>query len=157
MGVIYKLKNGVTADDFESLMDYGYNVSMNSDIIIKMIEQPLDGEATEFLLKTYYQNPEWKSTFYEEHKKIFKKNYDLRYNKDGTIKMTPTMEQLLKTWILQIELEDGWVGFTHSDMFNKTVYYGKKVIDKYCHQDVFLLLSKGIIEEYEVPEEEGQQ
>ena len=156
MGVIYKLKNGVTAADFEELADYGYNVAFNSDIILKFVKQPLDGEATQFLLKNYYENPEWKKKFYQENKKAFKKDYDLKYNKDGTLKITPTMKELLTTWIIQIELEDGWVGFTHSDQYNKNVYYGKKVLDKYCYQDIFLLLSKGIIEEYEVSEEEAQ-
>ena len=150
---IYRLKPNISAQDFEELEEYGYKTEILQDAVIKFVKQPIDGEAVKFLLTNFYENENWKQKFYLPNKKHFKKQYDLKYRKDGTMVMTPTMEELLTTWVLQIEFEDGWVGFTNVDSGNKMVYYGKGVLDKYCSGEIFTLLSKNLIEVAEIEEE----
>lgn len=153
---IYRIKEGTVLTDFEDLADYGFDAQPIFGAIIKQIDLPLDGDAAQFLRKQYYENPQWIEQIYKPNKKQFKQEYDLRYHKDGTMVMTPSMKKILTTWYLQIEVEDdGWVGFTSSDKNNIIVYYGSNVLDEYCSREIFLLMSKNLIEQVEVETDEN--
>jgi len=155
MSKIYKVKEGKTIKDFLPLEDNGFEVNAINEMVLKQVNQSLYGEAVNFLLKNIYNNPEWKKKFYDKNKKMFLKEYKLKY-KNGEIVMNESFEKLLTTWFLIIEMEDGWVGFTHCDKRNRMVYYGSKVIEKYCPSELFMLLSNGLIEEVEITESEEE-
>ena len=48
--------------------------------------------------------------------------------------------------------EDGWIGFASMDPFDRKVYYGKGVLDKYCAAEIDILTNKDLIEVIEVEE-----
>lgn len=153
MSKIYKLKEGKDLSDCVALEDYGFEINPIAEVVTKVVNQPLDGEAVNFLLKELYNNPGWKEKFYKPNKKMFIKEYNLKYNKKGEIIYNDEIKEFLTTWFCIIDLEDGWVGFTHCDKRNKMIYYGAKIIEKYCPKELFNLLASGLVEEAEVEEE----
>jgi len=153
MNKIYKLKDGIDIKDCLILEEYGFDIEPISELITIAVPQPFDGSAVDFLLTKIYANPQWKKEFYDKNRKMFKQEYDLKFDKAGHIVITDKFKEILTTWFLIIELDNGWVGFTHCDKRNQMVYYGKKVLDDYCPREIFHLLDLGLIEEAEVEEE----
>lgn len=149
MAFIYKIKENVHAKDFLEL-ENGFCVSKDGKELIKIVHQPLGGKAANFLLTTLYNNEGWKNAHYCKNKRFFKKYYDLKYDKSGNIIITERMKEILETWYLYINFEDGWVGFKSSDELISMVYYGKKILDDYCPREIFTLLSHNLIQQVNV-------
>lgn len=148
---IYKIKDSTDLNEFGRL---GYDiVSGESATLIKFIPQPIDGKLAKDALQYIYENPEWKEKVYNKHKKMFRTDLGLRYNREGKAILSKMFTEILTKWRIQIEVgptDDKWIGFTSSDRFDHTVFYGKQILDTYCSEEIQSLLEKGLIEEIEV-------
>jgi hypothetical protein len=150
MAKVYSLKESFTFEEFEEL---GYTVFPKENKIIKICEQPLNGEAVKSIMKQYYTNPEWKEKFYSNNMVYYAEELGLTYTKSGKPRMTKKFKEVLKSWLIQIDLNDDfWVGFTSYDWCDTCVFYGCSVLDKFCAEEIELLKEHNLIEEIEVSE-----
>ena len=150
MANVYKVKENIDLNEFAKL---GYDVTPGEHLILfKFIPQNIDGEAVRFLMDTYYNNKQWKKHFYDKNRKEFIKKMNLRYDKKtGEIIMNDTFEMVLTNWRIEIDTdEDGWVGFKPLDPFNTNIYYGCGILDKFCGEEIKILLEKELIDKIEV-------
>ena len=149
--IVYRLKEDV---DYNSLAEHGYDVvpyELGSMVFFKIIPQDLSGIAVNSMLNNFYTNPKWKEKYYTgKTKKILKNNLGLEYDKEGNIKFNEKFETMLKSWKIEINSEDNWLGFSNMDSFDQNVYYGKSILDQCCGEEIQNLLEKGIIEEVDV-------
>jgi hypothetical protein len=153
METIYKLVEDVDLNEFAKR---GYDLLPNTLTMVKIIEQPEDGEAVKYLLYKYYTNKDWIEQIYNKNKKEIKDTIGLRYYENGDIRYTKKLRTILTNWRIEIDAADGgWLGFASLDPFDRLVYYGKGILDKYCKQEVDELLELGLIEEVEVNNEGG--
>lgn len=150
MAIVYKIKDDI---DFNELGKLGWDIvpNFNNLIFFKIVEQPLDSELPQLLLKNFYKNPRWIKEIYNKNKKEIVKQIGLEYDKNGEIIMSEKFVDTLKTWMLELDLSDSnWIGFKNLDIFNKNVMYNCKILDKFCENEIKLLKENNLIEEYEV-------
>lgn len=149
-GKVYRVKEGI---ELVKMQDFGYDVIPSKPpILVKIIPQDIDGELCQGTLKNIYNNAEWKRKFYNPHKKALIEKLDLRYS-HGKAKMTETFEHILTDWRIQIDVEDGWLGFASMDPFDRNVFYASIHLDTYCADEIKALLDADIIELAEVEQE----
>jgi hypothetical protein len=148
MAKVYSLKENFTFEEFEEI---GYSVFPNEQKIIKVVEQPLDGKAVESILNQYYRNPKWKEEIYDKNPSHFIKELGLKYNKNGDIKMTKKFQEVLKSWLIQIDLSDDlWIGFTSFDWYDQHVFFACSILDEFCKDEIEILKEHNLIEVIEV-------
>lgn len=150
--VIYRLKEDI---DFNKLAEIGWDVVPNNANLtfFKIIPQPIGGDLYQYLWTRIYNNPDWKKQIYDNHKKDIIEAIGLKYNKNGIIKMNSKLETMLVSWRLEVEeAEDLWLGLKSADPFDRNYFYSKKLIDKYCSEEVAKLKELDLIEEIEVEE-----
>lgn len=153
MEVIYKL---VEDCDLNKFAVRGYDLLPNTVTLVKIIEQPEKGEAVQYLLHKYYTNKDWIEQIYNKNKKEIKDTIGLRYYENGEIRYTKKLKTVLTNWRIEIDVTDGgWLGFASLDPFDRLVYYGKGILDKYCNEEIQALLNEGLIEEVEIDNEGG--
>ena len=147
--IVYRLKEDV---DYNKLADLGYDVipyELGAMVFFKIVPQDLEGDAVQRMLQNFYLNPKWKEKYYTgKNKKILKNNIGLEYDKDGNIKYNEKFETMLKSWRIEINTEDNWLGFCNMDSFDQSVFCGKAVLDKYCKEEIETLKKEDLIEEY---------
>ncbi|WP_281512246.1 hypothetical protein [Mammaliicoccus vitulinus] len=150
--IIYKLKNN--KECLQQLLDNGwqYIPETNNTLIFKYVRQPLDSDLVQGSLNNIYNNPEWKEKFYKKHKKILKEKLDLEYNYwTDKAKLSKEFCDILTLWNMQCSIyDDCFIGFTSLDPFDTNVYYNKKILDKYCTEEIHFLLENNLIEEFVV-------
>lgn len=152
MDIVYKLKDNVDLNEFAKK---GYDLIPQTFTLVKIIEQPEDGEAVKYLLYRYYQNKDWIEQIYNKNKKEIQDTIGLRYYQNGDIRYTKKLKTVLTNWRIEIDVNDGgWLGFASLDPYDRLVYYGKGILDKYCNDEVQSLLELGLIEEVGVTENE---
>lgn len=150
MATIYKIKENI---DLSKLEEIGYTLFEDTFTAVKVVKQPLEGAATQYLLNSYYENPKWIKSIYKPSKKRLKKELGLEYSKENKLIFNEKLIEMLTTWFIQIDKsEDKWVGFTSGDKFDTNVFYGKKVLDTYCSEEIKLLKENDLIEELYVEE-----
>ena len=150
MATVYKIKENV---DLNKLEEIGYTLFEDTFTAVKVVTQPLEGAAVQHLLNNYYENPKWIKSVYKNSKKRLKKELGLEYSKENKLIFTQKLIEILTTWFIQIDKsEDKWVGFTSGDKFDTNVFYGKKVLDTYCQEEIELLKKHDLIEELYVEE-----
>lgn len=154
MGKVYKIKDDTDINEFGKM---GYDIIACQDgtyELIKVIHQPIDGDLVKQYLDNYYNNPKWIEEIYKKNKKVVSKRLGLKYDKEsGKAIISKTFYDILTAWRIQINpKEDGWIGFASMDPFDRKVYYGKGVLDKYCPAEIDILKNKELIEVIEVEE-----
>ncbi len=148
MDIVYKLVEDVDLNEFAKR---GYDLIPQTFTLVKIIKQPDDGEAVKYLLYRYYTNKDWIDQIYNKNKKEIQNTIGLRYYANGDIRYTKKLKTILTDWRIEIDVNDGgWLGFASLDPFDRLVYYGKGILDKYCNDEVKELLELGLIEEIEV-------
>lgn len=148
MNSVYKLKENYNED---SLLGLGFTKLPGTNVFAKIVEQEMDSEPVKALLTNYYNNPVWIEKFYNQNKKLFKKELDLKYNKKGEIIMTEKFKKIISSWVVQINSDDeGWVGFTPYDKNDRHVFYNKDILYKFCNKTIMDLFLLELIEEIEV-------
>lgn len=161
--VIYKLKEDI---DLNLLMELDYDLIPGSHrveeidgeatlvggVFVKIVPQDIESDPVKGSLNGIYNNPNWKEQIYKKNPAKFFKVLGLRYNKKGEAVLTKKFKTVITSWRLQIDTDDGWVGFTSADKFDQEIFYHKSILDKYCGEHIEALKEKGIIEEYEVVE-----
>lgn len=152
----YRLK-----DDLESMNELaklGYDLIPNTIIAFKIIEQDLDSEPVKYLMERYYTNSVWKEKIYNPNKEEFLKTIGLKYRNEKPI-MSKKFVQMLKSWRIEIDPQDVdyplFLSFRSMDFHETLTYYGKAILDKYCSEEIKLLLEKGLIEEVVIDNEGG--
>jgi hypothetical protein len=148
--IIYKFKIDT---DFNELAKLGWDIipSEIDLIFFKTVPQPIDGDLYRYLLINFYKNEEWKDKFYKKNEKEITKNVGVKYDKNGILKMTPKLEMNLRMWRLETNRNDDfWLGLKSADPYDNNYFYSKKLIDKYCEEEVKKLKELGLIEEIEV-------
>ena len=149
--VVYRLKEDT---DYNKLADFGFDVipyELGAMVFFKIVPQDLAGEAVNQMLNNFYLNPKWKERYYTgKNKKILKNNLGLEYDKDGNIKFNEKFETMLKSWRIEINTEDNWLGFCNMDSFDQSIYCGKNILDKFCTEEIEKLKEADLIEEFEV-------
>lgn len=155
MNTVYRVKENVDINEFGKI---GYDLIPNGGrTIIKIIEQPIDGELAHKMLEQMYENQQWKDLFYKKHKQALRDTLGLRYNKrTGKAILNEKFSNVLTKWYITIDLDvddDRWIGFRSLDKFDTSVFYSaKEVLDKYCAEEIKMLKEKDFIEEIEVGE-----
>lgn len=150
MPKVYTLKEDI---DFNELGKLGWDVIPNSNnlLFFKIVEQPLDSDLPNLLLRNFYENPEWIKRFYNNHKKEISKQIGLKYDENNNIIMSEKFKDTLTMWNLEVDLSDClWLGFKCLDPYNKNTLYNKVILDKYCKEEIEKLKEADLIEEYEV-------
>lgn len=161
--VIYKLQDGL---DLNKLKEAGFDLVPGSEkidevegesvlvggVFVKVVPQALDSDPVKGSLNGLYNNPNWKEKMYKPNAARFFKVLGLKYNKKGEAVMTEKFKTVLTSWRIQIDTDDGWVGFTSADKFDQAIFYAKKVLDDYCSEDIKFMKENQIIEETEVNE-----
>ena len=161
--MIYRLKDGI---DLNGLAGLDYTLIPGTEVIsgdgeermliggvfVKIAPQELEGEVVQGSLNGIYNNPKWKEAMYSKNPAKFFKVLGLKYNKKGQAVLTRKFKDVITSWRIQIDTEDGWVGFTSADKFDQNIFYGKTLLDKYCEKQINELKEKGLIEEYELSE-----
>lgn len=136
--------------------EYGYLLIPNSIIAFKIIEQDLDSEPVKSILQKFYENPVWQEKIYKKNKKHLYESIGLKYSKGKPV-MTKKFTTMLKSWRIEIDPDDEQLPYALSfrclDYHDQTTYYGKNILDKYCPDEIKLLLERGIIEEVDVDDE----
>lgn len=147
-----KIKDGKTREDvLNEFGRLGYDLFPQTLDIFKIIPQDWDSEPCQLLLSKYYLNSNWKELVYEPNKKILKKKLSLTYDKNGNIKQSKTFKKMVQSWRIEICNQDGdWLGFTSLDPYDKNVFYGKSILDKYCYDEIQKLKERDLIEEFVV-------
>ena len=146
--LIYKVKDNININDFGKI---GYDIfPQTNDVVFKFIPQPLDGEVVQGSLNGIYNNPEWRTKFYNPNKKRVKESIGLKYNRRGEAILNKRFVEVLTNWRVQIDFEDRWVGFKSLDPFDNQIFYAKDVLDRYCGEEIKFLLDKGVLETAEV-------
>lgn len=149
-GKVYRIKEGT---DLIKLQELDYDAIPTTPIIlVKIIPQDIDGELCQGTLKNVYNNKEWKRRFYAPHKKIIIEKLGLRYSHGEAI-ITEAFSHVLTDWRIQIDTDDGWVGFASMDPFDRNVFYASDHLDKYCADEIKTLLDADIIELIDVEQE----
>ena len=149
MEKVYRLKDNI---EFQSLIDLGFTTDDWKNFY-KVV--PVDDELMQFLLDTYYLNPEWIKEVYEPNKKDIIKTINLKYTKTGKIRKTKEMEAILHAWKLELcEDEDYWLGFSSLDPHNLYVFYNMALVDKYFPGEIAELKRLRLVEEYEIKPED---
>lgn len=149
MGIVYKFK----CDDLTKLEEIGYTILPEQDAAIKFFNCPPDSGLVMYSLNNFYENKEWKNKIYKPNKKFFQKNMGLYYDRNGNIKQNEKFNEILTTWIIQIEKDEYcWVGVTSCDENDKHVFYGKKVLDSYFEPEIIKLKWHDLIEEVQIEE-----
>lgn len=152
MAVLYRLKEGADLNEFAKL---GYDITDEGNVIFTIVKQPIDGEAAGYLLRNFYNNPEWKKRFYNDNKEIFKERIGLEYDENGKIIMNEKIESVLTEWVLLVDTDDPLdngsilIGFGSRDPFDKHVFYGARLLREHCGEEIQKLLDNNLIEEYE--------
>ena len=150
MNTIYKIKEDA---NLEILKELGYEVFNNNNSFLKLVTQPLDGEAPSFMIKYFYSNKEWINKVYKKNRTQMQKELGLYYDENGKIEFNEQFLSIITSWFIQIDLQDdGWVGFTSADKFDTNVFYGSKVLEKYCFHEIEMLKKYDLIEELKVEE-----
>ena len=150
MATVYKIKENV---DLSKLEELGYVLFEDTFTAIKVCKQPLDSGPVQYLFNSYYKNKKWQKIIYKKDKKTFKKELNLQYDKENEPIMNEKFVEMLTTWFIQIDKsEDKWVGLTSGDKFDSNVFYGKKVLDSYCKNEIELLKQNDLIEELTIEE-----
>lgn len=143
IATVYKIKKPL-----EELENLGFALIPEQSAAIKAIIQPLDSGTVNYSLNNFYNNPEWKKKIYQPNKKHFQKELGLYYDRKGNIKPNEKFTEILKTWFLQVEeSEEFWLGLTSADQHDSNVFYGKKVLDTYCGEEIEELKKHDLIEE----------
>ena len=149
--VVYKLKEDI---EYNKLAELGFDVipyELGTMVFFKIVPQDLNGDAVKQMLDNFYLNPRWKEIYYTgKNKKILKNNLGLEYDKEGNIKYNEKFETMLKSWRIEINTEDNWLGFCNMDSFDQSIYCGKNILDKYCKEEIKALRQADLIEEYEL-------
>lgn len=148
---VYRLKEGI---DLNKLSDLGFDIIPSEPIIlVKIVPQDFDGELCQGTLQNIYNNSEWRAKFYDMNRKEVSKTLDLHY-RNGKAKITEKFRHVLTDWRIQIELSDGWLGFTPLDPYERRVYFSSNHLDTYCADEIKKMLDMDLIELFEV--EEGE-
>ena len=145
--LIYKVKDNVEINSFSKDFDL---FPGTDNVIFKIVPQPLESEIVQGTLKGIYNNPNWRTQFYDKFKDRIKNATGLKYNKRGEAIMNDKFVATLTNWRIQIDFDDGWIGFTSADLFDQNIYYNKSVLDKFCEEIIQDLLQKDLIEIIEV-------
>lgn len=154
MSYIYVLKDGY---DLEKLKEIGFDYmpsdivgKENEKIIYKIVEQPIDGECVNELIKFYNKIALKICT-----DKIAKKAHEamgIKFTKrKNTYKLYVTDEllEMFSLWRIEINLEIGELYFTISDGNMPSFYDAELVLDKYCKDEIDLLIANNLIEKVE--------
>lgn len=144
IATVYKIKKPL-----EELEVLGFALIPEQCAALKAITQPLDSGTVNYSLNNFYNNPEWKKKIYQPNKKHFQKELGLYYDRKGNIKPNEKFNEILTTWFLQVEKnEECWLGLTNADQHDLNVFYGKKVLDTYCGEEIEKLKEHDLIEEF---------
>lgn len=155
MSYLYQLKDGT---DVEKLKEMGfsylpaelYGSDEEHNILYKIIKQPLDGKCVQTLID-FYQS--LSNTICSDrvarraHVKMGIK-YRMKNGKFNLI-ITQDLREMFSMWRLEIDFEIGDVYFTISDGSMPRFYDAEQVMEKYCKEDIDLLVLNNIIEKVE--------
>lgn len=163
MSTVYKIKDGVTKEDFYNA---GYlditpemlgTPTVEEEIIYKLVPQKKNSEPVKYAI-AMFDHPDWQNYHLpnggdDYFKLIMGIDFeDVWSEKDGVVKRVvrnKALYNLLKNWRIEInftEKEELWLGFTILDASFPKTFYAKECLDKYCKKEIENLLELGLIE-----------
>lgn len=137
---------------FELLPDVVCGFENNKDIYFKIVQQPLDGECVNELIKFYNNIAEKICSDKFVRKAHAKMGIKFRKKKNKYyLLVSNELREMFSLWRIEINLqEDGTnVYFTISDG-NMPRFHAEIVMEKYCKNDIEALVQNGIIEKVEI-------
>ena len=169
MNYIYKVKEGINVEEaIEKLKELEYDLLPyelhrlpdNDRIYFKVIEQPKTGECVNTLVNHYNMVAEKicsDKTLRKLHAEI-----GIKFRKKGNIHkliITDELREMFSYWRLEINFYEPVfnVYFTISDGSFPRFFDAEKVIEKYCKEEIELLLLNDIVEKIEAPEEKVKE
>ena len=70
--------------------------------------------------------------------------------------MTKKFQEVLKSWLIQIDLSDDlWIGFTSFDWYDQHVFFACSILDEFCNRLTMdgQLLNRNVISDIQLPED----
>lgn len=118
----------------EQLEKFGF-ITENNKFYVKEVVFDLEEDISKSMLK-FYNDPKWKKEIYNKNKKVIYDTIGLKYDRKGNIIMSEKLKLILTTWLLEIDLEDGFIGFTSGDPFDRDVFYNCRNLNQYCSKEL---------------------
>ena len=112
-------------------------------------------DLVKWLLKNFYENENWIKEVYNLNKKFFINELGLNYDKEGKIKARKRFKDIVTTWIVEGEVQEGGdrgISLRPLDVLTNFAFYNTKILDKYCGEIIQKLKEENLIIEEEIKE-----
>lgn len=156
----YKIKKGINFKKFKTQYNFDRlpeSISGNSKILFKIVKVDFDSDPSKLVLDIL-NDPKYLKFLDAQGIKLSDEfKYETIYDEDGKEKnsliITDYVKEFCTTWRVEFEYCDRILEFTTGNMSFPYAFISKRILDKFCSEQIKDLIEDKIIEEVEYSNE----